>query len=533
VTSPFVWQWVAEHARATPSAPAVDTPSARLDFRTLDERVRAFAAELAGHGLSPHDRVLIALPNCPAAVVASLAVQRLGGCAVEVNRDWGERALSAIATQTQAKVAVILGRDTRLWGGVKGALQRVWVVHPSLPPPAMARALRDLPLHHLPQDGQRPGPIPDEAALPAPSLDPARPALLVFTSGSTGVPRAVIQTHLNIDANSRSIISYLGLTAADRAMAILPLFYCYGKSVLQTHLCAGGSVFFDDRFMYPRVVMEAIIAERCTGFAGVPLTFELLKRHVEPELLGRLGLRYLTQAGGAMHPDTIRWTRQAFAPARLYVMYGQTEATARLSYLPPERAEEKAGSIGIAISGVELAVVDETGAPRPRGEVGHLVARGKNVTPGYFQAEEQTREILRDGWLWTGDLGYQDADDFLFLTGRAKDILKIGGHRVSPLEIEQAIATHPNVEEVAVVGLADEALDQVAAAFVVRRPGEELSAAALKKYCRERLAPYQVPKHVRMVTALPRSSAGKVQKAELQRRLVGRLAEASTGTEHS
>ena len=133
-------------------------------------------------------------------------------------------------------------------------------------------------------------------------------------------------------------------------------------------------------------------------------------------------------------------------------MYGQTEATARLSYLPPERAEDKAGSIGIAIPGVELRVVDEHGRELPPGEVGELVARGANVTPGYLDEPEETAAILHDGWLWTGDLAERDADGFFFHRGRAKEILKIGGHRVSPIEIEQVIARHPDVAEAAVVG---------------------------------------------------------------------------------
>jgi len=147
-------------------------------------------------------------------------------------------------------------------------------------------------------------------------------------------------------------------------------------------------------------------------------------------------LRYVTQAGGAMAPETIAWVRKAFRPAELFVMYGQTEATARLSYLPPDRSEDKAGSIGIPVPGVELRVADERGRELPTGEVGELVARGQNVTPGYLDEPAETAAILRHGWLWTGDLACRDADGFLFYRGRANEILKVGGHRVSPFEIE-------------------------------------------------------------------------------------------------
>ncbi|MFP2928572.1 class I adenylate-forming enzyme family protein, partial [Pyxidicoccus sp. 3LG] len=356
---------------------------------------------------------------------------------------------------------------------------------------------------------------PLEALPPTPA---EAPAAIVYTSGSTGTPRGVIQTFGNIAANTRSIAEYLGLTAADRAHLILPLHYCYGKSVLQTHLLVGASVFLEPRFMYPQVVLEAMATEGSTGFAGVPLTFELLKRQASAAPLPALKLRYVTQAGGGMAPDTIRWTREAFRPAELYVMYGQTEATARLSYLPPRYAEAKAGSIGIGIPGVELRVVAEDGTPLPAGETGHLVARGANVTPGYLDAPEETAAVLKDGWLWTGDLAWRDADGFFFLVGRAKEILKVNGHRVSPVELEHQLARHPAVQEVAVVGVPDALGGEAACAVVVLRAGAEAKEDDLRRFCRESLPAHKVPRHVVFSEALPRGPAGKVLKAELRTR---------------
>ena len=164
-------------------------------------------------------------------------------------------------------------------------------------------------------------------------------------------------------------------------------------------------------------------------------------------------LRYVTQAGGAMAPDTIRWTREAFAPAPLFVMYGQTEATARLTYLPPDRAADKEGSIGIPIPGVEVRVLGETGPSCRQGEVGELVARGDNVTPGYLDDPEATAGILRDGWLWTGDLAVRDDDGFLFHRGRAREIIKVGGPPGEPGRDRAGHRRHPRCAEAAVCGL--------------------------------------------------------------------------------
>ena len=199
-------------------------------------------------------------------------------------------------------------------------------------------------------------------------------------------------------------------------------------------------------------------------------------------------------------------------------MYGQTEATARLSYLPPDREGDKPGSIGVAIPGVELRVVDEHGRELPEGEVGELVARGLNVTPGYLDEPAETAAILRDGWLWTGDLAYRDADGFFFHRGRANEILKIGGHRVSPVEIEQVIARHPDVVEAAVVGAKDALMGEVPVAVIVTRPGTALTEVDLRRFCLEQMPAFQVPATFILVEALPRNESGKLLRAQLTKR---------------
>jgi acyl-CoA synthetase (AMP-forming)/AMP-acid ligase II len=266
---------------------------------------------------------------------------------------------------------------------------------------------------------------------------------------------------------------------------------------------------------FPRVVLEAAARERCSGLAGVPLTFEVIRRQVDVSTIPLTHLRYLTQAGGAMAPETIAWVRQAFAPARLFVMYGQTEATARLSYLPPECAEDKRGSVGLPIPGVTLRVVDADSREVPNGQVGELIARGGNITPGYLDEPAETAAILRDGWLWTGDLARQDADGFVFLQGRAKEILKIGGHRVSPVEIEQVVMLHPGVSEAAVLGVPDALMGERPVAVVVFAAGARPTVEALSRHCHERLPAHQVPTTFVEADRLPRGESGKLLRAEL------------------
>jgi len=520
VDSTFVHEWVLAHAERTPDAPAVASPTVRLSYGVLAERARALAGHLAMAGIGPGDRVLVGLPNSPATVVAALAIHMRGATSVEVSRDWSPAVLNDTLGKSHVRAAFVWGRDAPRWGGLlaRHSIDPVWVVHRGALPAELTLTLGVSRPALLYEDGRV---DPDLAHPPepgVPDIRPDSPALILYTSGSTGTSHGVVQTFRNIEANSRSIVEYLQLTAADRASLTLPLYYCYGRSVLQTHFLVGGSVFLDNRMAFPRVVLEAIATEGCTGFAGVPLTFEIIRRQVNVSSISFPQLRYVTQAGGAMSSDAIGWAREAFSPAQLYVMYGQTEATARLSYLPPERAVDKAGSIGVPIPGVELMVVNEHGRELPPGEMGELVARGDNVTLGYLDEPEETARILRDGWLWTGDLASHDADGYVFLKGRIKDILKIGGHRVSPTEIEQAIARHPDVADVAVIGTADDLMGEVPVAFIVARSGTTPEPEELRRFCRQNLPPYQVPSTFILVDALPRNEAGKLLRAELATR---------------
>jgi long-chain acyl-CoA synthetase len=518
--TPFLSDWLFFHAERSPDAAAVASHTARLTYGDLACRVRALAGHLAAQGIGPLSRVLLALPNTPATVVAGLALNALGATSVEVNRGWSAEVLGEIVTRSRVRHAFVWGGDARTWAAALAGrpIDHVWGVHRGPLPAALRDALAGVPATLLLEDGRVDPALGTAAGFPAPELSPDAPALILYTSGSTGGPHGVIQTFRNVDANTRSIVAYLGLTAEDRALVTLPLYYCYGRSVLQTHLFAGGSVFLDNRTAFPRRILETLAAESCTGFAGVPLTFEMIRRQVDVRTIRFPHLRYLTQAGGAMAPDTIAWVRTAFRPAPLFVMYGQTEATARLSYLPPERAEDKAGSIGIAIPGVELRVVDEHGREVPPGAVGELLARGANVTPGYLDEPAETAAILRDGWLWTGDLAERDAEGFFYHRGRATEILKIGGHRVSPIEIEQVIARHPDVAEAAVVGVDDDLMGEVPGAVVVPRPGATPIQADLLRFCRERLPAYQVPVSFVIVDALPRNESGKLLRAALAAR---------------
>jgi acyl-CoA synthetase (AMP-forming)/AMP-acid ligase II len=325
-------------------------------------------------------------------------------------------------------------------------------------------------------------------------------------------------SHGNSAANTGAIVEYLGLTPADSVVSVLPFYYSYGNSVLHTHLAVGARLVIGDSLVYPHLVVERLVKERCSGFAGVPSTFSLLLTRVTLSDHDLSALRYVTQAGGPMSPMLTRRLRAALPKTQIFVMYGQTEATARLTYLPPARLDDKPGSVGIAIPGVEIEVRRDDGSPAAADETGEVWARGPNVMRGYWRDPDTTAETIRDGWLKTGDAGYRDQEGFLYLVGRRSDIIKTGAHRVHPREIEDVIAEVSGVFEVVVVGVEDEVLGQAIKAFIVAEHGVTLDLMKIKAHVREHLPNYKVPKHLELLPALPKTASGKVRRNELAQR---------------
>jgi long-chain acyl-CoA synthetase len=342
-------------------------------------------------------------------------------------------------------------------------------------------------------------------------------AAIIYTSGSTGTPRGVMLSHLNLTANADSIVEYLRLSHTDRMMVILPFHYVYGLSLLTTHVAVGGSLVIDNRFAFPNAVLGAMQRFDVTGFAGVPSTFALLLHRSSIRKMSFPSLRYVTQAGGPMPPAMLQQWLTVMPNVPFYVMYGATEAAARLAYLDPTELPARIGSIGKAIPNVELRLIKDDGEPAAAGEIGEIVARGSNIMKGYWNRPAETNAALGPHGYRTGDLARCDADGFLYIVGRRQDMLKIGGQRVGAKEIEDVLHEHAAVHEAAVVGMPHELLGEIAVAFVALCPGASTNEADLLAFCRERLADHKIPARVVFEPELPKSSAGKIDKPVLRR----------------
>ncbi len=490
-------------ALSEPQRIALVQGAQRIDYAGFIDAARRFAGFLSAAGCRPGDRVALIVPNRIEAAIAWYGAWIAGAAVVPLN--------------AQARA-----RDFAPWLRHAGA--RV-LVHEAAGRDAIAAAaeLDRPPLRVVLDAGgadASAGAIGWEQALAAAplasaSVDPSALAAILYTSGTTGAPKGVMLSHANFAANVEAIVAYLALTGEDSIVSILPFYYSYGASVLHTHLAVGARLVIEPNLVFPHLIVETLARERASGFSGVPSTYALLLDRVPLADYDLGGLRYLTQAGGAMAPALAARLRAALPGTALFVMYGQTEATARLTYLPPDRLDDKSGSAGIAIPGVRIAIRDEAGQSLPPGADGEVWAQGPGVMSGYWNDPDASAAVLQGGWLRTGDLGRLDGDGFLFLAGRRSDMIKTGAHRVHPLDVEEAIAELAEVAEVAVVGIDDATLGQAIKAVIVPAPGTAPDADRVKAHCRARLAAYKIPKQVEFVAALPKTASGKIRRALL------------------
>jgi len=319
-------------------------------------------------------------------------------------------------------------------------------------------------------------------------------------------------THGALIANTEAIIRSQHLATDEKAMLIMPVSYCFGASIVHTHLYQGGGVVFDSRFMFPDKVLQAIHQYGCTSFAGVPTVYNILLRRSHLASIALPGLRRFLQAGGALAPESIQKLRDIAPIPDFLVMYGQTEATARISCLPPERLSEKLGSAGVPLDNLATRIVDDNGQELPNGQTGEIQVRGPSVCEGYLDDSEATQRKFDHGWLKTGDLGTRDEEGYLWIKGRMGEFIKIRGLRVSFAEVEAKVAAISGVCECAAMGVHHAEAGEALALFIVGDNGSQ----DLGERVRYALPPRWTCASVKVVAELPRTANGKISRSQLQ-----------------
>jgi len=344
-------------------------------------------------------------------------------------------------------------------------------------------------------------------------------AEIIFTSGSTGEPKGVMISHKNIIANTESILKYLKLNSDDIIEIVLPFYYCYGLSLLHTHLRVGGSIVLNNAFIFLGSVLNDLKKYKCTGFAGVPTHFQILLRKSDSFKNTTFpDLRYVTKAGGKLHDVFVKELMNAHPNIDYFAMYGQTEATARLSYLPLEFQISKMGSIGKGIPGVKLKVVNKKDEMVKPGMIGEIVAKGDNIMLGYLNDKVSTEKTIRNGWLHTGDLGTIDEDGFIYFKARSKEILKVNGERISPKEIEEIILSIPDVIDCTILSVKDELFGEAIKANVVidKAKQNQITPKFIGEYCAKHLAIHKIPQIIDIQNNVVINSTGKKIKSEIK-----------------
>jgi acyl-CoA synthetase (AMP-forming)/AMP-acid ligase II len=500
------------------SAAAFETKTAaihlerEISFGELRDASLILAARLRRLNLPPGSRVAILFENTIDYLICYFGTFAANLVAVPLDTSLAPQNLNGILADCGARVLLVQGKYRRQLDRVLGDNLTLDILVSDKP---IMKPDGSVPFEKLNEILE----CVDQPAVPETTEGGDEDlAAIFYTSGSTGAPKGVMLSHRNLVSNTEATVEYLRLTRDDSVLVILPFYYIYGNSLLLTHVACGGHVVIDNRFMYPEVVLDTLEESKATGFSGVPSTFMMALSKSTLAKRQLADLRYITQAGGAMAPEVTRQLMAACPNQEIWIMYGQTEAAPRVTYLPPERLREKLGSIGIPVPGVEVRIVNDRGAEVPVGETGEIVVGGPNVMLGYWNQPEDTGEVLRDGWLITGDLARKDDDGFIYVVGRKREIIKSAGHRVSAKEVEERLLEHEDVVEAAVFGLPDDILGEAIHAVTVLKAGAAADEKALQAYLQKRIAPFKVPRAISFVDALPKTQAGKINKPALRER---------------
>lgn len=496
------------HAEEEAERPALFFERQTLSYGQLRTDVARFADALTRAGLQAGERVALFLGNSPAFVVAYLGTQLAGGIVVLVNTQYRQVELSHILNDATVRVCVTnpTGLDTLLPLSVP-TLESVILVeerpHQTIARPD-ASTVTILSFADFLVGGSA------ETTLSMPEAE--TPALIGYTSGTTGLAKGALLLHRNLLANIRALTTAWHWTSADRLLLVLPLFHAHGLMVgMHGTLFTGGSVILRAKFEAQDVLDTLKRESSITLFFGVPTMYVRLLAEAErlgaPERLLRLYVSGSAPLSAQVFTDFARVFGQP-----ILERYGMTETIMNLTN--PYEGERRAGTVGMPFPGQEARVVDvQTRQLLPPGEIGEIEVRGPHVFVGYWQRPDATAEAFtEDGWFKTGDLGWRSADGYYTITGRARELIISGGYNIYPREIEDVLARHPAVAEVAVLGRPDPEMGEKVVAAIVPKPGQSADPAAIIAFCRECLAGYKKPRHVVFVDTLPRNALGKVQK---------------------
>jgi long-chain acyl-CoA synthetase len=462
----------------------------KISYARLLAQVRALSLRLRQElGLQSGDRVAVWLKNCPEFPVALFGSWHAGGVVVMINNFLKPDEVSYILKDSGAKIVITDHSLTDNQAKLKALLPDIRYLY-----------------------------VEDFTASEDDSIEPVRRqknelAALLYTSGTTGRPKGAMLTHGNFLANVRSCVRCLEMTEEDRIVVMLPQFHSFMFTVGTLLPLLGGASIVLVKSLHPmKHVLEEILRHRSTVLPAVPQIHRALAS-LPPGV--ELNLRLCVSGGAPLPLEVLHQFQQRFPKIKFLEGYGPTESSP-VATVNPINGPQKPGSVGVPIPEVELSIRDEQGNALPPGVTGEICIKGPNVMQGYWKQPEETAATLRNGWLYTGDVGHRDTDNFYYITDRKKDMLLVNGINVYPREIEEVIYKFPGIKEAAVIGKPDPRKGEQPVAFVTLNEGVTLDDKALLAFIREKMADYKVPRKVVVLPALPRNATGKILKTELR-----------------
>jgi long-chain acyl-CoA synthetase len=521
-----IYEMLAQAVERNPNGTATLFFGARIRYAELRKRIDRFADGLAELGVRKGDRVAVILPNFPAYPIAHFAVLKLGAVLVPTNPLYVERELAHQLSNSGAETAIVFDQLLPKLEAIRSQtpVKRVIVagIREFLPP--MLGVLYGLKNKTaMPLDRNR-GMLPFSALLqgkapsaPSVPVEPDDVAMLLYTGGTTGVSKGAVLTHRNILVNVTQTRHWLWKTEdkEEVLLCVLPFFHSYGMTTgLHLSVILSSTMLLLPRFDLNEVV-KRIRKHRPTVFCAVPAMYNAVNNHPKatPKNVG--SIRFCLSGGSGL-PMEVQKSFETLTGASLVEGYGLSEASP-VTHVNPIEGKRKIGTIGLPVSDTDSMIVDpETRKPLPAGKEGELAVRGPQVMKGYWNMPDETALVLKDGWLYTGDIAVMDEEGFFRIVDRKKDLIISAGMNVFPREVEEVLYQHPKVSEAAVVGIPSAVRDEVVKAFIVAKPGQTLTRGELLQFCRDKLAKFKVPKEIELRDSLPKSAAGKILKRVLR-----------------
>src|SRR3990167_3695561 len=482
------------------SKPAVIFRDQPISFLALSDNVFKLANGLLTLGIKKSDKAAIYLPNNPEYIYSYLALFSLGATVVPLDYMLTEDELASCLSHCQGKLLIAKEKDSLSLENLKKrvpSLENIIILGESK---SNFKSFQDV------LNSARPLPVEIE-------IDDHDPALIMYTSGTTGSPKGILLNYRHLDGSPKAMEYFVDLTDKDVKISALPLSHSAGLIYIQNCICYGITLVLMERFQ-PLEFLKNIQKYRVTCFHLVPSMYYAILNLKEFESFDLSSLRWLVVFGAPSDPHSLRRFQQYCPKAHLLNGWGLTETCPPNTVIP--LGSKKIESVGKPAPWVEIKIVGDQDNELPQGQVGEIVIRGWVVMEGYYKDPEATAEVIRNGWFHSGDLGRFDEEGFLYIAGRKKDMIKVSGEIVYSFEVENVLLKHPAIQEAAVVGMSDQLRGEIIKAFVVSKKALEVKPEDIRSFCRQHLAHFKVPHEVEFRDSLPKTPSGKIQKERLK-----------------